>query len=323
MKIRVLTLIAGLVMALGTPGALAQTAWPERPVKLVVPFAAGSGADAMARLLGERLGKAWGQPVVVENAAGAAGNIGVARAAKSAPDGYTLLMSGDAAIVVNVSMYATLPFDPVRDLVPISQMYLSPNVVVANNDLPVRDMPGLVALARAQPGRLAYASSGFGTSTHLGPELLRDMTGIDVVHVPYRDSAVPDLMGGHVQFGFMNAAAAIGLVKGGKLKALGVSSAARLAALPDVPTVAEQGFPGFEAVAWFGLFAPAGTPDPVVRKVHATISALLAEPEMRAIVEEQRGLSIVASTPEAFALLIAREIPRIGAMVKARGLKAE
>jgi tripartite-type tricarboxylate transporter receptor subunit TctC len=184
MKIRVLMLIAGLVMALGTPRAFAQTAWPERPVKLVVPFAAGSGADAMARLLGERLGKAWGQPVVVENAAGAAGNIGVARAAKSAPDGYTLLMSGDAAIVVNVSMYATLPFDPVRDLVPISQMYLSPNVVVANNDLPVRDMPGLVALARAQPGRLAYASSGFGTSTHLGPELLRDMTGIDVVHVP-------------------------------------------------------------------------------------------------------------------------------------------
>lgn len=307
---------------LSPTGVAGQVAYPEKPVRLIVPLPVGGAPDAIARLLAERWSQAWGQQVVVENLPGAAGNIGVTRAAKSAPDGYTLVLSGDAAIVVNVGLYGNLGYDPVRDLMPITQVGITPNILVVNNDVPAKTLSELVALARTKPGHLSFASAGFGTSQHIGGELLNQMAGVNILHVPYKDPYINDLIGGHVQLAFNNIVTALPLVRAGKLRGLAVSSAERVTALPEVPTVAELGYPGFHAVAWFGLLAPAGTPDPIIRKVHAETAKALGEPAFRGKLTD-RGIQVVGSTPEEFAALIKAEIPRIGALVKARGLKAD
>jgi tripartite-type tricarboxylate transporter receptor subunit TctC len=252
---------AGILMFCAVPAlASAQPtppAWPNKPIHLVVPFAAGSAPDVIGRSLAESFAQSLGVPVLVENAPGAGGTIGVGRVAKAAPDGYTLVLSGDAAIVGDARLGVTLPYNPVADLLAISQVAMTPNILVVGNDVPARTLQEFVALARREPGGFSYASAGNGTSSHRGGELLNRMAGLSMVHVPGNASPLPDVIAGRVQLFFANAAS-LPLVREGKLRALAVSSLERLPAAPELPTVSESGYPGFEAVAWFGLFAPAG-----------------------------------------------------------------
>lgn len=303
---------------------MAQPAWPTREVRLIAPFAAGSGGtDAVARLMTEKLREMWGQPVVMENIPGSSGTIGVTKLARSAPDGYTLVLSGDAAIVVAVNMYKSLAYDPVKDLAPIIQIGRTSNILVVNKELGPGSLKDLVARAKEKPGTVTFNSTGLGTSQHMGFEQLKKMAAIEILHVPSRGPTMPDLLGGHVTASFANILVALPQVKDGKLRALATSGAKRAPAAPDVPTVAEQGYPGFDAVAWFGLLAPAGTPAPIVRKVNADVAKALAEPAFRAKLT-QFGLELEdGSTPDGFAAFIKREIPRIGEIVKASGIKLD
>jgi len=264
------------------PGlALAQPqAWPVRPVHLVVPFAAGTAPDAMGRLLAESLARIWGVAVVVENQPGAGGTVGVGRVARAPADGYTLVLSGDAAIVGDARFGVKLPYEPATDLVPVSQVAISPNILVVGNQVPARTLQELVALARSQPWGLSYASAGNGTSSHRGGELLGRAAGLEMVHVPGSASPLPDVVGGRVSMFFANAAA-LPLVREGKLRALAVSSRERMALAPELPTVAESGYPGFEAVAWFALFAPRGTPPGVVTQLEAGARSAMADTAVR------------------------------------------
>ena len=264
----------------------------------------------------------WGQSVIVENVPGAAGSVGVTKAAKAAPDGYTLVMSGDAAIVVNVSLYKSLAYDPIKDLAPIIQIGRTPNILVVNNDVPAKSLQEFVAWARANPGTVKFNSTGYGTSQHMGIEQLKKAAGLTIVHVPSRDQTAPEILGGHVHASFMNITIGLPLVQAGKLRALGLSGVERATVAKDIPTIAEQGYPGFNAVAWFGLLAPAGTPDPVVRKVHADMAKVLADAEIRSKLT-QRGFQLVDSNPDSFKSLIASEIPRIAELIKASGIKLD
>ncbi len=309
-------------LALAAIPAWALAAYPERPVQLVVPFAAGSAVDVLGRLLAEHMAPVLGVPVVVQNVPGAAGNIGVAQVAKATPDGYTLVLSGDAAIVVNPAIYDKLPYEPLRDLAPVSQITVTPNILVVGNQVPARSVAELVALAKAQPGKLSFASPGAGTSGHRAGELLRSGAGIDIVHVPYKNSPLTDVVGGNVTMFYAPTATALPLVRDGKLRALATSTLQRLAVLPDLPTMAELGFPGFEAVAWFGLLAPAGTPPEALQRLHAAAVQALALPAVR---ERLAGMGAqpVGSTPAEFARLIADETPRWARLMRAAGIKAD
>ena len=317
------SLLAAAMLTLAI-GAVAQPAYPDRPVRVTVSFTPGTAADLTARLIGQYLGEAWGKPVTVENMPGAAGNIGAAHVARAAPDGYTLLMSGDAAMTTNVTLYEKLPFDPVKDFSPISIAVLSTNLLVVNPAVPARDVQELVKLARAEPGKLSYASAGSGTSQHLGAEMLKQMAGIDMVHIPYKGlpPALTDLVGGRVQLMFANIVSALPLVRDGKLRALAVSSSKRWPQMADLPTVAESGFSGFDAVAWFGLLAPAGTPDAVIKKVHQDTVKALAQPELRARLVNA-GLEVIGNSPQEFAAQIREEIVRKGKLVKFSGAKPD
>lgn len=297
----------------------ARADYPERPVRLVVPFAPGTSVDSVARLLADAVAASWGQPIVVENMPGAAGNIAVGRVAKAAPDGYTLAFSGDAALVVNVSLFEQLGYDPLRDLVPITQIAITPNILVVNNNVPAQSVADLVARARAEPGGLSIASAGYGTSQHLAIEMLKRSAGIELMHVPYKGSYLPDLMAGHVKAAFANVVAALPLVRAGKLRALAVSAERRLPAIPELPTMAEAGAAGVVASAWFGVVAPAGTPAAVVQRVHAEFTRALARPDLRQQLIAS-GVDIVGSSPEDFAALLRAEIPRMAKVIEAAGL---
>src|SRR5438552_13835540 len=245
-------------------GASAQT-YPTRPIRLVVPFPAGGTTDILAREVGQRLSMTLGQPVVIDNRPGAAGNIGADLVAKSAPDGYTLLMGTVGTHAINASLYAKMPYDHVKDFAPIILVAGVPNVLVVNPSLPVNSVQELIAYAKANPGKLNFASSGPGTSIHLSGELFKVMAGVQMTHVPYKGSApaLQDLLGGQVQLMFDNLPPSLPHIKAGKLRALAVTSVARSPALPDVPTIAESGLPGFEASSWFGILVPAGTPSAI------------------------------------------------------------
>ena len=316
---RRLAVILAALLCLVTPAA-AQSDYPNKPIRLIVPFPPGSAADYVGRLIAEKWYGNWGQPVVIENVPGAAGTIGLAKLAKSAPDGYTLALPGDAATVVNVSLM-DLPYDPLRDFAPIMQVGAPPNLLVVNKDLPARDVAELIALAKARPGKLSYASSGVGTSQHLGGEFLAAMTGIDIVHVPYKESYFVDLISGRVDFAFANTVIALPQVKSGAVRALAVSSAKRAKVVPELPPVADT-VPGFAATPWFGLLAPAGTPQEIIAKIHAATARALDDREVQAKLADS-GFEIIASSTEDFRALIAREVPRIGALVKSRGLKPQ
>jgi len=297
--------------------------YPDKPIRLLVGFAAGGPADISARVLGDRFTEAWGQPVVIENVTGAAGNLATDRVAKSAPDGYTLLLAASATIVTNPSLYQKLPFDPVKDLLPITQICFTPNLLVVPADLPVKSVAELVAYARAQPGRLSFGSAGVGTSQHLAGELFKTMAGIDIQHVPYRGIAavMPDLLAGRLTMVFGNISAVWPLVREGKVRALAVTSPRRSAAVPDLPTMIEQGFAGFDSTAWFALMAPAGTPATIVEKLHRETVRVLALPEVRKRFDDL-GMEAIGNTPAEFAAVIATETPQWARVIQAAGIKA-
>src|SRR5512144_2335881 len=270
----------GLLVAGFAAGAWAQD-YPTKPIRIVVPFPPGGATDLLARAVAQRLTEKWGQAVLVDNRPGAGGNIGSELVAKSAPDGYTLEMGTVGTHSINASLYAKMPYDHVKDFVPIILVAGVPNVLVVNPALPVNSVQELVAYAKANPGKLNFASSGNGTSIHLSGELFKVMAGVQMTHVPYKGSApaLQDLIGGQVQLMFDNLPPSLPQIKAGKLRALAVTTATRSPALPDLPTIAESGLPGFEASSWFGIVAPAGTPPAIVAKLNAEVAKWLASPE--------------------------------------------
>ena len=318
----VLALLAIVAAAVGAPFTFAQGAatYPAKPVRLVVPFPAGGTTDILARAVAQRLSEAWGRQVIVDNRPGAGGNIGSDLVAKAAPDGYTLLMGTVGTHAINPSLYKNMPYDHVKDFAPVILVAGVPNVLVVNPSLPVHSVTELIAYAKANPGKLSFASGGPGSPHHLYGELLKSMTGIEMTHVPYKGSApaLTDLIGGQVQLMFDNLPSSLPFIKAGKLRALAVTSGARAAALPDLPTLAESGLPGFEASSWFGVLAPAGTPRDIVAKLNGAIAGWLASPEAKEKLLAQ-GAIAAGGTPEDFARHIGAETSKWAKVVKASG----
>jgi len=299
----------------------AESAYPQATIRIVLGFSPGSAPDVAARILAERFTAAWGKPVVVENMLGAGGNIAADYVAKAAPDGTTLLMAGNAAIVINPSLYAKLPYDPARDLVPVAQVTIAPNVLVLNKDVPAGSVQELVELARRSPGALTFASAGIGTSTHLAGELFQTVASVKMQHVPYRDSAalLNDLVAGRVTMFFGSIASVLPLVRDGQLRALAVTSLRRSPAMPNLPTLDELGFSGFDAGAWFGLMAPSGTPGQIIAMLHdealKAVTASAAREKFAAL-----GMETVARTPDEFAAVIRAETPVWAKLIKQIGI---
>jgi len=303
---------AAVALALGasavTGPVSAQSNWPDKPVKLVVGFTAGSATDVSGRLVAQKFGEAWGQPVIVENIAGNSGAIGVDRVAKAAPDGYTLMWSGNAAITLLPSIQK-LPFDPLKDFEFVTIALATASIIMVNNDLPVKTLADLIAYAKANPGKLSYGSPGVGTPQHVAGELLCKLAGIKMEHIPYRGANLTDVMSGVVPVGIQNAGAAMPFVNDGRVRGLGITSLKRASAAPNLPTVAEQGFPGFEALSWFGILAPKGTPKPILDKVHAATMKVLQDPELKPKFAAI-GLEPVGSSPEEMEATMKRDIPK-------------
>lgn len=320
---RISNLMFGLLALLTAGSPAAQSNYPEKPIRIVVGFPPGSAPDIAARLLGQKLSESFGKPVVTENISGSAGNIAADRVAKAVPDGYTLALAANAQITVNPSLYK-LPYDPVRDFAPVSQVYVTSSILAVNISVPVKTVKELVALARTQPGGLSFASGGSGSSPHLAAELFKSMAGIDIREIPYKGviAAMPDLLGGRVTMMFPPIAVALPAARDGKLRALAVTSLRRASAVPELPTLAESGFPGFEATLWGGLLAPAGTAPGVVRKLHLEITNALAQADVRAKLAEL-GLEIVGNSPDEFSAVIASEIPKWAKLIKESGIKPE
>jgi tripartite-type tricarboxylate transporter receptor subunit TctC len=318
-------LAASLVVAVAVPpAALAQTAFPTRPIRIVVPFPPGGTTDILARAAAQKMAEAWKEQAVVDNRPGAGGNIGAELVAKAPPDGYTMLMGTVGTHSINASLYAKMPYDHVRDFAPVILVAAVPNVLVVHPSVPVNTVAELIAYAKANPGKLNFASSGSGTSIHLAGELFKVMAGVQMAHVPYKGSApaIADLVGGQVQLMFDNLPSALPQITAGRLRALGVTSAQRAPALTGVPTIAESGLPGYEASSWFGLLAPAGTPKDVVAKVNGEVARWLASPEAKEKLLSQ-GANAAGGTPEDFARHIAAETAKWQQVVKASGAKVD
>jgi len=316
------TAIAG--GALGLRPALAQgAAWPNRFVRLVVPFPPGGGTDAIARVVAVKLSALWGHEMVIENKGGGATSIGTDAVAKAEPDGYTVLLQS-VPLAVNKFLFATLPFDPVADLAPVSLICDYPNVMCVPMSLPVRTVREFIDYAKANPGKATYASSGYGTSVHLSGELFNRMAGTELRHIPYRGAGIAfnDLIPGRVDVMFNNIGSVVTFIKGGKLRALGVTSRKRNPALPDVPTVAEAGVPGFEVTGWYAFFAPAKTPPPIIAKFHTSTVAAVSDPVIRERLD-QLGVGVVGSTPDELRDHLKAEMDKWGPLIKAAGIKAE
>ena len=312
------------ILLMVSGAALAQT-FPAKPVKIIVPFAPGGASDLMPRIVGDKLTGMWGQPVVIENRPGAAGNLGMELGAKSPPDGYTLLSAPNGNMVVNPHMYSKLAYDVFRDLAPITRIASVQNVLVVNPDVPAKSVKELVALARAQPGTLTFASPGNGSQAHVAVELLKLRLGLDLVHVPYQGvgPAIKDLLGGRITLMVAQVPSALPHIKAGKLRALGVASAAPLAALPGVPTIAEAAdLKGFEAVSWYALMAPAGTPKEVIAKIQGDIAKVLQLPDMREKLEAQ-GADPSGETSAELAARIRGEYDYWGEVVNKANIKAD
>jgi tripartite-type tricarboxylate transporter receptor subunit TctC len=305
--------------------ALAQSAstYPAKPIHIIVTFTSGGAPDILARLIGDKLNAAWGQPVIVDNKPGAGGNIGADFVAKSPPDGYNLVLGTVGTHSINGSLYRNMPYDMVKDFTPVTLLASTPNMLVINNDVPAKNLREFIALGKKE-GKMTFASSGAGTSIHVSGELFKTMTGIDMTHIPYkgRASAIPDLLGGRVTMMFDNMPSSLPLVREGKLRALGVTSAKRSQAAPDIPTLAESGLPGFEAVSWFALFAPANTPRPIVDKLQGEVSKILKSPDVSKKLLDL-GLDPVGSTPDELAAYQKSEIAKWTKVVKDSGAKVE
>ena len=314
--IAALAILAGLM-----PAQAAEDDYPNRPVKIIVPFAPGGSTDVVARILAEKLAVELKQSFIVDNRPGASGNIGADAVAKSPADGYTLLMGTTGVLSINGHLYKNLAYDPEKDFAPVSYTSLITNILVVNPDVPARTVPELIRLAKSKPGALTFASSGAGSSTHLSGELFKSMTGIDILHVPYRGSsqALIDLIGGQVTMLFDNAPSAIPFIQQGKLRALAVTSTKRLPNLPDIPTIEESGVKGYESLSWSGILAPAATPRPIINKLNAAIERILAMDDVK-----QRfatlGVEPVGGTPEAFARHVRAESDKWGKVIKAANI---
>ena len=321
---RVVQLLGAAALATAAPvSARAQATYPTRFVRMIVPFPPGGGTDAIARVFSAKLSAIWGQQMVVENKGGGATSIGTDTVAKSDPDGYTVLLQS-VPLAVNKFLFATLPFDPVADLAPVSLICDYPNVMAVPMSSPAHSVQEFIAYARANPGKANYASSGHGTSVHLSGELFNKMTGLKLQHIPYRGAgpALNDLIPGRVDVMLNNTGAVMPLIKGGQLRALGVTSLKRAAELPDVPTVSEAGVPGFEVSGWYALLVPARTPAAVIQKLHADTVTALTDPTTKARLE-QLGVSVIGSSPEELRLYLKAEMDKWGAIIKEAGIKVE
>jgi tripartite-type tricarboxylate transporter receptor subunit TctC len=315
-------IVAALSALLTAGNAFAEASYPDKPLRILVGFVAGGPADVVARMVGDKLTEAWGKPVVIENVTGSGGNMATERVAKSAPDGYTLLLGTSGPFVIHPSLYPKLPFEPVKDFAPITQLCFTANVLVVNNDVPAKSVAELTALARAQPGTLTFGSAGVGTTQHLSGELFKTMAGLDIQHIPYRGIAavMPDLLGGRLTMVFSSPVSALPLAREGKVRPLAVTSLTRAPSSPDLPTMVEAGFPGFDATAWFALLAPAGTPEPIIAKLHREAVRILALPDVRKRLDEL-GMVPMGTSPAQFAAAIASEAPLWAKVIKASGAK--
>jgi len=310
------------VAVLATSTASSAQGYPNRPVRLVVPFPAGGPADALGRVIADQWSKMWGQPVIIENRGGAGGNLGAEVVARAAPDGYTLLLNASSH-VINASLYEKLPYDPIKDFTPVSEVASYMLVLVVHPSAPATSVKEFVALANSKPDGLSVANAGLGTPTHLAAVLFAQAAGVKLVHVPYRGAAPAstDLIGGQVPAMFNNPVNAVPQVKANNLRALAVTGAKHLSLLPDVPTIAESGYPGFETRTWYGLFGPAGMPADIVRKLHTDTDKVMRMPEVANNLVAQ-GWDIAVSPPDQFAKVLQSEMNRWSAVVKRAGIKA-
>ena len=322
------TLLAALATSITAtlPGAvLAQAgSYPNKPIRIIVPFAVGGIADTFGRTIGIKLTEAWGQPVVIDNRTGAGGNIGADLVAKAPPDGYTLVMGNNGTHAVNVSLFKTIPFDPIKDFVPVAHVLEAEGLLVVNPSIKANSVREVLEMARAQPGKLSYASGGLGTTSHLAGELFKSTGKVDIVHVPYKGNspAIADLLSGQTQMSFATMPTVLPHVKAGKLRALASIGLARTVALPDVPTVAESGLPGFEVSNWIGLFAPAGTPSEIVAKLNAEVQKIMQSPDVQKRLETE-GARFIPTTPGQFASFQRDELAKWAKIIKDANIKAE
>jgi tripartite-type tricarboxylate transporter receptor subunit TctC len=318
--------IAVFVVALVPQSASAADAqsWPTKPVRMVIPFPPGGTTDILGRVAAQKLSEAIGQQVVPDNRPGASGNIGTEQVAKAPPDGYTLLTAPGSTLTIHPSLYAKLGFDPLKDFAPITILAGVPNLLVVHPSLPVRNVKELIAIAKAKPDQLNYASTGAGQSTHLSMELFKNMAGVKIVHVPYKGSApaVTDLLGGHVPMMFDNMPSALPHVKAGKLRALGVSTVKRSATAPDVPTVAESGLPGFDVTVWFAVLAPAATPREIIERANRILVKALQASDVRERLASQ-GAEPVGNTPEQVTAQMKTDLAKWAKVIKAADIKIE
>jgi tripartite-type tricarboxylate transporter receptor subunit TctC len=317
---RMLAVIVALVLAGASPAAAQD--YPVRPVTIVVPYTPGGSTEIMSRLVGQKLEEKLGKPVLIEMKPGAGTVIGATAVAKSVPDGYTLLMATPTPMAINVAVYKNLPYDPRTDLVPLVMVAQAPFLLLVNPSLPVKSVQELIGFARSNPGQLSYGSGGVGAPHHLYAELLKSMTGIQMTHVPYKGSlpALNDVIAGHIQLMFCDIPPAAGQVQAGKVRAIGVSTKARLAAFPQVPTVDESGVPGFDVAGWFMLTAPAETPRPVVDRLHTTLKGILATPEMKEQIAKLSLLPMETPPVEDMRAFVKSEVVRWGKVVQAAGI---
>jgi tripartite-type tricarboxylate transporter receptor subunit TctC len=321
---RSLLVAACAAWAVASSGAVAQGAYPERPVRIIVPFPPGGPADVLARIVGDKLGQSLGKPFIIENKAGAGGNIGMEQGARAAPDGYTLTLAPVGNLTVAPALYSKLPYDPAKDFAPITVLASVPNVLIVHPSVGVKSVAELVALAKAKPGSLNYASPGNGSIPHLAGELFKRTAGVDIVHIPFNGvaPATNAVLAGDVQMFFAQSSAALPQWRAGKVVALGVATPKRIAAAPDLPTIAEQGFPGFEATSWYALVAPAGTAPAIVDRLHGEIVKALREPDVR---EKIAGLGAepVGNSPAEFAAMQRAETARWTRVAKEANIHAD
>jgi len=311
-----------LALSLIAATAQAQGNFPDRPIRFIVGFTAGSATDITARLFAQKFSEAWNVPVTIENIPGAGGSVGGDRAAKSAPDGATFYWGANGALSINPTLLPNQTYDVLRDLTPVARLLVMPSIVAVNNDVPAKSFQELIALAKAQPGKLSYASPGTGTPQHIAMEMLKRLAGVDIVHVPYRGAVFTDVIGGRVTMTMQNVGAILPVVRQGQLRGLAVTSLKRTPIMPDLPTIAESGLPGFEAISWFGLMAPSGTPAPIVAKVYQQAAKIVSEPEMKEKLA-QLGLDTASDAPDAFAAIIKADIAKWAKVIKDANIKAE
>ena len=325
-KTSLAAIASGAALLAATPlAALAQADYPNRPIKLIVGFAPGGSTDIVGRIVAQKLSEKLGQNVIVDNKAGAGGTIGADATAKAAPDGYTLTLGTTSTHAIAAGAYSKLPYNPVSDFAPISLVAITPYLLVVNPSVKANNLAEFVSLAKAQDGKMNYASAGNGTATHLAMEMLKDAAKVDLLHIPYKGNAPADvaILGGEVQAVFGSMPALLQNTRAGKVRPLAVGTAKRSPALPDVPSVAEQGYPGFEAALWLGIMAPANTPKPIVDKLHKAITEIVAAPDFKTAMDANGAEPLSSATPDQFTTMLKGEVDRYVKVTKAIGIKLD